>query len=310
MFYQPRLTSFSWSVFSRGGGSLGRCTAVKTRAHTQTTHAYTHTQTDTQNRKVVGVQLYFKTLSGRGTETVLDAACAIETHAQLTWLAVGGLDCFNLKSSLQPSHHISHSRGWASVDRSTPGSCTICTMISGLQIIDGSYHYGIRLLGKSVLWKKWQGLHVIHFGHFGRLLQVVFSGKLEKGKQAISFQIWPLQLQPKFFSEFWANHRCKFLGKTSPLGFVCPATKYLFDTSSPQCSLWKQPVCWKNSSFIFSNFFGYVTHHPSSCFRPLLHLHPEAFARHHGEYINIYSKIQWDNRCSCTSTMINKHVYF
>lgn len=144
MFYQPRLTSFSWSVFSRGGGSLGRCTAVKTRAHThtQTTHAYTHTQTDTQNRKVVGVQLYFKTLSGRGTETVLDAACAIETHAQLTWLAVGGFDCFNLKSSLQPSYHISHSRGWASVDRSTPGSCTICTMISGLQIIDGSYHYG------------------------------------------------------------------------------------------------------------------------------------------------------------------------
>ena len=55
-----------------------------TSTHTQTTHAYTHTQTDTQNRKVVGVQLYFKTLSGRGTETVLDAACAIETHAQLT----------------------------------------------------------------------------------------------------------------------------------------------------------------------------------------------------------------------------------
>ena len=290
MFYQPRLTSFSWSVFSRGGGSLGRCTAVKTREHTHTHKPRMHTHIPKLIHKT-GKWLVCSSTSKLFQDEARKPFWMqpVRLKHMRNWhdLLLGGSIASTSKvlcsqATIYPTHVAGHQ--W--IDQ-LQGPAQSAQWFQDCKSLMEAIIMALRLLGKSVLWKKWQGLHVIHFGHFGRLLQVVFSGKLEKGKQAIRFQIWPLQLQPKFFSEFWANHWRKFFGKTSPLGFVCPATKDLFDTSSPQCSLWKQPVCWKNSSFIFANFFGYVTHHPSSCFRPLLHLHPEAFARHHGEYIYI-----------------------
>ena len=146
-------------------------------------------------------------------------------ESQLTWNIYEGWSASH-RSFLQPSHIISHSRGWASVFSSISGSCMGCAMISGLQTADGSYHMALfLLLGKSVLWNERKGLEGIHLRHFGRLLQVMLPGKLEKGKQSISFHIW--LLQPKFFSEFWANHRCKFFVKHLPWASYAQPPKIL-----------------------------------------------------------------------------------